>query len=431
MSETHIRTATITDSLRRLRLRLTAWYVGTLLVILALIGFGLFAVITRGFDADLDDSLRAAVRAWTELARTRGPEVAAAHILIPERRLLLFDSAGASLNTTSVDPWLRRFAEQAAAEPRVTSHLAMSERVYRAYGEPVAIGGKRFTVVIVADEVELEDKYAGLIAAFAIAALGAVVLVAIGGWIVAGQSTAPVERAVIHMRRFMADAAHELRTPLSVVRSRAEVALQQPRGAAEYEKTLRAIEAESTRIGRIVEDLLTLARADTGERAIERQRVFLDDVALDAAEAAHALAERRGVRLEVEEFEEAPIVGDAALLRQLVLILLDNAIKFSPPSSRVAIRVRREPDAAILIVEDSGIGIAREDLPHVFERFYRADASRRRAGTATSEGAGLGLSIAQWVAEEHGATIDVRSGVGEGTRVFVRFPPVAGVVSSS
>jgi len=229
------------------------------------------------------------------------------------------------------------------------------------------------------------------------------------------------------MRRFMADAAHELRTPLTVVRSRAEVALQRSRSPDDYVDALRGIERESIRLGRIVEDLLTLARADAGQRPIERERVFLDDVALDAAEAARVIAERKGVRLEVAEFEEAPVVGDAALLRQLGLILFDNAIKFTPPGGLVRIAVRVAPSGSpTLAVSDSGVGIGTEELPRIFERFYRGDPARTRSdGGGATEGAGLGLSIAKWIAEEHRAAILVASRPGLGTEVKVEFPAAA------
>ena len=235
------------------------------------------------------------------------------------------------------------------------------------------------------------------------------------------KSTAPVERSIEHMRRFMADAAHELRTPLTVLRSRAEVALQQPRAAREYEEALRGIESEAKRLGTLVEDLLILARADAGERPIVRERLYLDDLTLEAAGAARAVAQAKGVALDVDEFDEAPVVGDPTLLRQLVMILLDNAVKFTERGGRVRVRVGAPNDRALLVVEDTGAGITTEQLPHVFERFYRGDAARSRANGNGADGAGLGLSIAKWIADAHQAEIALASAPGEGTHVSVRF----------
>jgi signal transduction histidine kinase len=413
--------------LSRLRRRLTAWYVGTFFAILALLGIGMFATITSRFDRDLDASLRDATAELISAARAHGPQTASDVLRISDRSLYLLDTTGLAVTADSVEPWLIALGREAwhkRGTGAAAVHVAPDGRILRAEARPFGLSdGRQLVAVAVADEIELEDRYASLIAAFGAAAVAAVVLVAVGGWLLARQSTAPVERSIVHMRRFMADAAHELRTPLTVVRSRAEVALQLSRSSDEYVTALRGIERESTRLGHIVEDLLMLARADAGERPIERQRVFLDDVTLDAAEAARAIATRRSVRVDVEAFEEAPVVGDPILLRQLALILLDNAIKFTLCNGVVRVAVHSSPTTATLIVSDNGVGIAPDQLPHVFERFYRGDPSRTRNGTrdGTSEGAGLGLSIAQWIANEHGATIRIDSQPGHGTRVTVQF----------
>ena len=428
MTRSVFRTVPVPQTLRRLRLRLTIWYAGTFLIILALLGVGMFATITSRFDEDLDSSLVDATKQLGALASQRGVAAAVDELRIPGRTLAIADSSGAPAAGGPLDPWLRALVQSAARGGAHGANHSGTDRILRANATPFRLpDGRRFVALAVADEVELEDRYTALIAEFAAAGLIAAILVAIGGWIVAGQSAAPVEQSIEQMRRFMADAAHELRTPLTVVRSRAEVALQRTRSPDEYEDALRGIERESMRLGRIVEDLLTLARADAGQRPIERGRVFLDDVALDAAEAARVIAERKSVRLEVQEFEETPVVGDAALLRQLGLILLDNAIKFTPAGGVVRIAVRvTAAGAPVLAVTDTGVGIGPEELPRIFERFYRGDPSRTRSDSGSgTEGAGLGLSIAQWIAEEHRAVILVASRLGEGTTVTVEFPGTA------
>jgi len=429
VSENNGRAPVLPASLSRLRWRLTAWYVGTFFAILLLIGVGMFATITRRFDRDLDASLGDASKELIRVVRARAngatPAIDSLHdFRIPDRRLLLLDTLGGWVAGERPESWVSTLARDAARIP-VHRHWAEGERLLRAYAEPFTLApGQRFVAVAVADEIELEDKYASLIAAFGAAALAGLLLVALGGWLLARESTEPVERAITYMRRFMADAAHELRTPLTVVRSRAEVALQRSRDVDEYTGALRSIEHETAQLGRIVEDLLMLARADAGERPIERQRVFLDDVALDAADAARVIADRRSVRLEVDEFEESPVDGDASLLRQLTIILLDNAIKFTEPGGVVRLSTRPVGTGATLSVSDTGAGIPADQLAHVFERFYRGDPARTRSGdNGTSQGAGLGLSIAQWIAEEHGARLRIESAPGQGTRVTVEFPP--------
>jgi signal transduction histidine kinase len=317
--------------------------------------------------------------------------------------------------------WVRRAARDAATSGSVDLEKdAPHDRSLRLHAERFTVdSGKSYVAVAVADRVELEDRYAALIGAFAGAAIVALVLVAGGGYVLVRKSTAPVEHTMESMRRFMADAAHELRTPITVLRSRAEVALQRPRDSISDAEALRGVERESERLSRIVDDLLILARADAGERQPRRERIYLDDIADDAASAARALAEPCGVTVAIETFEEAVVLGDPDLIRQLLMIVLDNAVKFTPPGGRVGIGISAPEGRALVEVRDTGIGIPPEQLPHVFERFYRGDPARARAPSA---GAGLGLAIARWIADVHGATIDISSDVGCGTRVAIRFP---------
>jgi signal transduction histidine kinase len=422
------RTVALPHSLDRLRLRLTAWYVGTFFTILALLGVGMFAAITRRFDQDLDASLRVATSEFATASRASAAAGGGSvELRIPDRSLFLTDTLGRAQHPGALEPWLQQLARAAWVHRQAdTSYSAGDEHVLRAHAEAFRLAtGQPLIAIAAADEIELEDRYAPLIAAFGAAAIVALVLVAAGGWFLARQTTAPVERAIEHMRRFMADAAHELRTPITVVRSRAEIALQREREPGDYARALRGIEQEAIRLGRIVEDLLMLARADTGERPIERQRVFLDDITLDAADAARSVAERKHVMLVVDSFEEAAVLGDADLLRQLVMILLDNAVKFTEPNGSVRVGVSAVAGRATLTVRDTGVGITSGELQHVFERFYRSDLSRSRGAsrdTSSSTGAGLGLSIAQWIADEHGASIEIESQPRQGTAVVVQFP---------
>jgi signal transduction histidine kinase len=417
--------------LARLRLGLTAWYLATFGAILVFLGGGIFVVIGRQFAQQLDDSLHEATVELERAARIREMESKTARgqvidaveeLHIPERTLYLFDKDGNPVTPANAPNWITLAARDAAhgtsvqrdQDPRRGNTLRLrAERFTLASGAPMV-------AVAVADKVELEDRYATLIATFGAAAAAALLLVVAGGWFLVRKSTAPVELTIEHMRRFMADAAHELRTPLTILRSRAEIALQQSRAVGEYEQTLRGIELDARRLGTIVDDLLILARADAGERPIAHERVFLDDLTLDAAGAARVVAQAKGVELELEEFGEAPVDGDPTLLRQLVMILLDNAVKFTARGGSVRVRVGESSDRPTLVVEDTGIGISAEQLPHVFERFYRGDPARSR-GNGSVDGAGLGLSIAKWIADAHNAEISVSSEPGAGTRVSVRF----------
>ena len=428
MTPSGIGSTVIRQSLGHLRLQLTAWYVGTFFAILTVLGIAMFAVITSRLDRDLDESLRTGSADLASDVATRGPDGAIDELRVPNQTLIVADTTGVTVAGSRAEPWLAAIAKDAADSGAAHgSHEERDERILRASATRVRTSHGTYVAIAVGNEIELEDRYRALIAAFGAAALGSLLLVALGGWWLARKTTEPVEHAMVHMRRFMADAAHELRTPITVVRSRAEVALQRTRAPDDYVHALRAIEGETTRLSRIVDDLLMLARADVGQRPIERRRVFLDDITVDAADAARVLAARKSIRVDIEDFDETPVFGDPTLLRQLVLILLDNAIKFTNPNGSVRVAIRSAAPHAELTVSDTGVGIAPDDLEHVFERFYRGDRSRTRDGAGSaSNGAGLGLSIAEWIVDEHGASMEIASQPGQGTRVTVLFPAADG-----
>ena len=416
--------------LARLRLDLTLWYAGVLTLMLALLGGGLFVAVRRQISGHLDASLQAATAALMEAARIRETEQAHAkgavvdavdELHIPDRSLYLLDSSGRPIKPERAPDWIQDAAREAARTGRTDRTLrAPADHELRLHAERfTGSTGTVYVAAAVADRLELEDEYASLIRAFGAAALVALLLVAGGGYLLVRKSTAPIERSLDQMRRFMADAAHELRTPITILRTRAEVGLAQDREPARDRAMLEAIVRETARLGGLAGDLLTLARADAGERPIGREPLYLDDAAAGAVDAVRALAQHKTVGVDVGTFEEARIIGDAALVRQLLLIVLDNAIKFTPAGGRVRLDVATVDGRAAVVVTDTGIGIPAAQLPHVFERFYRGDQARREA-----EGAGLGLAIARWIADAHGARIDIgpAPGGGAGTRVTISFP---------
>lgn len=413
--------------LARLRLRLTLWYVGVFSLILVLLGGGVFLAVRRQLSLELDASLAHSVAALQQATRTReieraqarGPVVdAVAELRTFDRELYLFDEHGGPIIPEQVPSWIVAAAQEAAGTGFVRLNVEPpDDHMIRLYAERFpGSAGRHYVAVAIADRVELEDRYASLIGVFAAAALAALLLVAGGGYILVRQSTAPVERSMEQMRRFMADAAHELRTPITILRTRVEVALGQAREAGADAATLHAVERESERLGAVVGDLLTLARADAGERPVTRESIYLDDLVSDAVLGMRTLADRHQVAVQIGLFEEARITGDPILVRRLLLILLDNAVKFTPAGGRVGVDVRGSDGRQLVVITDTGPGIPPESLPHVFERFYRGERARQE-----TDGAGLGLAIARWIADLHGATIELHSTPGTGTRVTVSF----------
>jgi signal transduction histidine kinase len=225
-------------------------------------------------------------------------------------------------------------------------------------------------------------------------------------------------RALRRQREFAADASHELRTPLTVIRASIEH-LQRHRAepVAAVGEALDDIGSEVDHLTRLVEELLLLARSDSGAISLERLPLDLGDVAAEAASSFVGPAGARGVSI-VADPEPAPMLGDAARLRQLILILVDNALGHSPSGSTITVTVRGGPTGPQLVVEDEGSGIREEDLPRIFERFWRGP-------TAPAGGAGLGLAIAQWIVTAHGGTIVAENRQPTGARFRVDLPASA------
>ena len=227
-----------------------------------------------------------------------------------------------------------------------------------------------------------------------------------------------LEQAFVQQRRFVADASHELRTPVAVIRSIADVALEEPLAFDECVTALHEITFESERLGQLLNDLLSLARADEDQQSIEREPVRLDLLALDVAATMESLATERGIDLQVQKMEPAIILGDTMRLIQVLMGLVDNALTYTNAGGKVTLSVEAHTSEVCLVARDTGIGIAAPDIPHIFERFYRADAARSQV----MRGSGLGLSIADWVVRAHGGSIGVESQVGRGTAFTVTLP---------
>ncbi|HUN63658.1 MAG TPA: ATP-binding protein [Candidatus Sulfotelmatobacter sp.] len=220
-----------------------------------------------------------------------------------------------------------------------------------------------------------------------------------------------LEAAFDQQRRFMADASHELRTPVAILRGEAEVTLSQPeRSPSDYRETLAILQQEAQRLGHIIEDLFTLARADAGQFPLTLKDTYLDEIAGEALVRARSLASAKKITLRSAIEPDLPIHADGALLDRMLLNLLDNAIKHSPSGSTVSLACGRQGDRYVVSVSDNGPGIPAELQGRVFERFFRADKARSRAEKGETGGAGLGLSIARWIAEaHHGSLVLARS----------------------
>jgi two-component system, OmpR family, sensor kinase len=229
-----------------------------------------------------------------------------------------------------------------------------------------------------------------------------------------------LDRSFEEQRRLMADASHELRTPVAIISGEAELALsREQRSPAELHAALERVRGESNRLKRIVEDLFLLARAEAGDPIMVPHEVYLGEVAADSVRAVRSLAERKSVTLAFTGVEDLPFQGDEALLRRLFVNLLDNAIKYTPAGGDVTLSAERQNGDYLVTVADTGPGIPPEAQPHIFDRFYRSDRDRRASATS---GAGLGLAIAAWVAQTHGGSVSLEQSGTAGSRFAVRLP---------
>ena len=282
--------------------------------------------------------------------------------------------------------------------------------------------GDIFTIQVVQDRSAEQRTLSVMLTVLLVGGL-VVVLVAFGfGFVYARRALVPIReslgnqrKALRRQRDFAADASHELRTPLTVIRSSVEhLSRHKAEPVGEVGTALEDIDDEVRHMTAIVEDLLLLARSDSGAVELEHLPVDLGDVASEGASSLSKIAADRGVSIAVDP-EPAEVSGDPARLRQLVVILVDNAIRHAAADGHVDVSVRAEAGDARLVVEDDGPGIPADDLPRVFDRFYRSSSAK-------GDGAGLGLAIAAWIVERHGGRIEATNRAAGGARFVARMP---------
>ncbi len=226
-----------------------------------------------------------------------------------------------------------------------------------------------------------------------------------------------LETVVGQLRTFVSDASHELRTPLSVLRGETELLLTRTRSTAEYESAVRIIDSELKKLSHIVDGLFTLSMADAGQLRIAPEPLYLEEVLEETCTLAAPIAGHKQIRIERELQRDVCFSGDAAFLRQLFLIFIDNAIKYSPSGTRLKVTMVANPDVSIRF-QDQGIGIAKEYQSRIFERFFRVS----QTGSGETQSGGLGLSIAQAIVQAHHGSIECESEPGRGSLFTIRLP---------
>jgi heavy metal sensor kinase len=230
-----------------------------------------------------------------------------------------------------------------------------------------------------------------------------------------------LEKAFQRQKQFTSDASHELRAPLAVIEAESSLALQKERPPSDYRQSLETISQEAGQMSSLIEQLLTLARADAGKERWNFTEVNLGSVITSLSTDAEVLCQEKGLSCQLGQTQDLVIKGDQARLRELFMNLLDNAIRYTPAPGTVSVSLRREAQMAVVAITDTGVGIPAEDLPFIFERFYRVDKARSRA----EGGSGLGLAICRHIAEAHGGKIEVESQLGTGSTFSVWLPLIS------
>jgi signal transduction histidine kinase len=421
----------------RIHWQLVAWTMLVVGTILLAVGLTVYLALSRGLIAQVDRNLalradqaianpRAALGGGGDLERERYRGGVFYLIVGPDGQLLA--------NPQHVDTSGLDFGPlTGSARPAETVELGgESARIYRRPLSPPGRGsgppgkggffpGSAGASLVVGQSLGGEERALGALLLILVSVVGVGLLLSFAGaWFLAGRALVPIQRAFRRQQEFVADASHELRTPLTVLRSATDL-LDQHRAEplVANGELFDDVRAEIARLQRLTTDLLMLARSDRDQLDLEVAPLDLGALAREVVRRTEPMARERGVSLTIRAGEPGPAVeADPDRLQQVMLILLDNAIKHTPAGGRVAVEARVDDGHAVLEVVDTGEGIPPEHLPRVFERFYRADAARsREAG-----GSGLGLAIARSLVDAHGGSLTLASAPGAGTRATIHLP---------
>lgn len=462
------------------RARLTLWYVTVLAAALLVVGGLIYVLLARALYSRTDENLQAVMQvAMTSLANdlAEGQDTAdaarstAAELASRRQMVGIYDETGRLLAEEGRDddltvalPPLDTIPADSAVLLTVAEAGEEDDRHRLAFRRvTINPSGAKYVVAVGSSLEPIDEELESLRGILGYVVPIALVLAGFGGWFLARRSLSPVvamadrarrmgvgdlsgrlpvanprdelgrlaetfnellgrlEVSLTQQRQFMADASHELRTPVATARTAASVALQQPhRDERDYRETLGIIEQQTARLSRIVDDMFTLALADAGNHPVHRIPMYLDEVVDDVVRAARVLASPRNVSIEAGTVASAAFDGDEDLIRRLIVNLLDNAVRHAPEGSTVRVALEPARDGYTIAISDQGPGIPPDIQPRIFERFYRGDTGRSRG--PSGGGAGLGLALVRWIADVHGGDVTLTRSSDAGTTFTVFLP---------
>ena len=452
-----------------LRVRLTVWYFGVVALSFLLIGVVALYGMDRSIQGAVDNALQERANAIHSLITREISSRTLADLKRELREHSGLSSADELMQVADAEGnWLyrsRSLAAQGIPLPREEHPTIYTDRfaslLLRVRSEWVAVNGQRFSIQVAAPMHEFREAVEEFRSLLIVAAPFLLLCATAGGYFMSRRALAPVQRiidatakigatslssrlavpntadelqrlsetlnnmlsriegAFRRVAQFTADASHELRTPLAILRTRTELALRRPRSEREYREVLEQLLQGLERSSDLVERLMLLARADSGDPILQHEPVQLNAILRSVCEQGATLAAAKNLRFQAQlSAQDMTLEGDADFLERLFLILIDNAVKYTAPEGEIVVSGQVEANSVLVSVRDTGIGISETDLPHLFERFYRVDKARSRE----SGGAGLGLAIGQWIAHAHRGDIEVESTLGKGTGFRVRLP---------
>lgn len=435
-----------------IRARLTGWYAAVLTAMMIVYATATFIAVRHEFleqlDARLHDDFEAAERHLTRTADGRVAWAAEAHQDGHDDETRVYEvwsASGEQIHRSGASTSLPPVALAATDSSYQYETIVANGERWRTISAPVSIGGHNVVLRVSRFEERVREELAEVLVVLLLGLPLVVALAGVGGYVLARRALAPIDHlasearritaerlherltvpnprdeigrltAVINetfgrlessfdqLRRFTADSSHELRTPLAVVRGIGEAAVAERRGPAEYEEAIGGMLEEVDRMSNLVDTLLRLSHGDAGAIRLSRERLDLGQLAREVASSLAVLAEERHQSVVLDVGDRVVVPVDRLVLREALTNILDNAIKFSPGGSTIAIHVGRSRDRVSIAVADQGPGVAPEHRERIFDRFFRVDQSRTRNGG----GAGLGLAIAKWAVEIHGGQIAV------------------------
>lgn len=420
------------------RVKLVSAFVGALAVLLIMFSAAIVGLSSRSSYGALNERLKTQASHFAELVELREGQLLFAQL----EQVNLEDDALRTLSVSMYDAdgellW-QGARNPLPASPAVTeafkqgeesfSEIALPLERYRTLAQPVTRDGRLIGAVQVGLSLRDIDEAVGkLLIALLLAVPGALLLAGVGGWLLAVRALRPIEESVARQRQFVQDASHELRTPLAIIASNIDVALSNPEPSVDHlTDKLRTVRETTKRMGKVIEDLFTLSTSDSQQLRLRPKLVDLDRAARDVVRQMRSLAKTNQLELTTGDLDPLVVHADEDRLKQVITILVDNAIKYTPEGGTITVSVAKTPgvDFAKLSVQDTGPGIAREDQEKIFERFYRVDKSRARLSGKTG-GNGLGLPIAKMIVERSRGYINVQSKPDRGSRFDVFLPLVA------